>query len=58
MTDTSYAFKVVTMNAVGHSRNGIASLATPTVIARAGALVLHTRPLLDLAYSRCSWNSL
>ena len=38
MTDTSYAFKaIVTMNVVGHSRNGIASLATPTVIARAGA---------------------
>ena len=42
MTDTSYAFKVVTMNAVGHSRNGIASLATPTVIARAGASASHT----------------
>ena len=26
----------------GHSRNGIASLATPTVIARAGASASHT----------------
>jgi len=42
LTDTTYAYKVVTMNAVGHSRNGIASQATTTVIARAGASASHT----------------
>ena len=42
VTDTSYAYKVVTMNAIGHSRNGVASQATPTVIARAGASAAHT----------------
>ena len=41
VTDTSYAYKVVTMNAIGHSRNGVASQATPTVIARAGASAAH-----------------
>ena len=32
----------LSLDAVGHSRNGIASLATPTVIARAGASASHT----------------
>jgi len=41
-TDTTYAFKVSTLNAIGPSRNGVLSPATPTVVARAGASASHT----------------